>query len=914
MGWGFTACSDDELEPVVPVLEAVGEATAWNTANVTVSTTSITEYVWMVLPSSETVPSEAILYKNGTVVPVSEDGTSTIEIADLERLTDYTVYFAAKYIDEHQVEQAYPETVTVEFTTLDYTEDVTVTKIKVDGADVHIKAPEAVKAREKVLKWGIQNKVMYYSNKNGMMGPTADARMLCLNDQAYPNAIITDDITLNIDEDHRYAKDENGDYILDEYTGEPTYYWDFIAPGEPLILLISEFGWGESDWGWGEGWYQMPFDEMGWSDAYSIAMWEGGELPNEDDYWTEGAYHKKIEFKTLPPEEFDGQVHIETSELSPKGGLVNITHDENVFCYCFAIMDNATYVDMVENYLGGDESLIQWYTTSYFAMMSGFNTMFTAEIDEYYGGVLQASIADFMWDIQPTSTCHVIATAMGGKETEDGMVADQMSQSFTHYTFEIPDYKLDAPKMVVTALPAESAFKVGYNVKCENWKDAPVEEVAYAFNYVREFNMELSYGSTYADLVSGNRYYAAFSEEEIAQVNSDGGCNVYFDVRENSTSRLAVMGWNTEGRPSTFEGENPAAVADATSARIPDAEPVTSTLFDDLVGEWTATATITKQAYGDPDGDGVNGFYDRTEVATSKVTIGDVTCPESLTQDVYDLYEDAGVSKEMTDAYFAELKTSIDEFNAAVRGQNRLLCTGWDFDFNAVDGDYQSMLELATPWDLFIHPDYNASYIEPLMYEFGPKWFLQVAKDGSVFVPVNVNRIAPLTNWYSSRAYHLVGANAEENTSNYTPLEDYMDDVSKWPNLPVEVSDDKQTITIKSYTLDGIEYYPNVIYTSTWGAYLFDTKIVSEVVLTKGWSGDATTTDVAAARKATPAEGVKVAPANGGAGVNIIAPKARTPFAGVKKVAPMKFEGKPVDFKLMNERIQKLAAEKSVRK
>ena len=911
MGFGFSACSNEDVpEPVVPEMAAAGQATSWNTATVTVSTKSISEWAWMVLPANEQVPSETIIFKNGTLVE-GVDGEVTINLDNLSRLTEYSFYAAAKYVDEYQKEQFYEDVVVAEFTTLDYSDDVTITNIKIDGLDVHIKVPEQVKAGTSVLKWGIQNIVMYNSNKNGWMGPTADARMLNLNDQAYPAAILTDDTTLNIDEDHRYALDADGNYILDEWSGEPVYYWDFIAPGEPLVLLISEFGWGESDWGWGEGWYLMPFDEMGFSDDYSMAMWEGGELPNEDDYWTDGAYHKKIEVTTLPPSEFSGKVHIETSNASPMGADITITHDENVYCYCLAILDNATYIDMVDNYLGGDESLLQWYTTSYYGMMSGFMTILTEEINDYYGGALQANLADFVWDLAPTATYHIIATAMGGKETEDGMTADQMAQSFTHYTFELPDYTLEAPKMVVTGLPAESAYKVGFNVKCENWQEVPVVEAAYAMNYVREFNLELSYGSTYADLVEQNRYYAAFSEEEIAQINSDGGYNVYFDVRENSQSRLAVMGWNEEGCPSSFEDENPSAVADASSARVPDAERIESPLFEELKGEWTATATITKQAYGDPDGDGVNGFYDRTEEVKTKITIGDISCPESLTEDVYELYDANGVSREMTDAYFADLKTGIADFNAAVRGQNRLLCTGWGFDFYQVDGD-DSPLQLATPWDLFTHPDYNAATVEPVMHEFGPKWYLQVAEDGSLFVPVNVNRIAPLTQWAYSRGYYLTGANAEENVANYTPSLDDMDDISKWPNIPVEVSADKQTITLKSYTLDDVVYYPNIIY-DNWGSlYLYDTKVVSEIVMTKGWSGEEAATNVEAARKAKVAEGAKVV--NGGK-VNIVTPKARTPFSGVKKVAPKKLEGKAMNFAQINERVQKFnAAQAKLRK
>ena len=38
MGWGFTACSNtDEPTPVVPEMTAVGQATSWDTATVTVS-------------------------------------------------------------------------------------------------------------------------------------------------------------------------------------------------------------------------------------------------------------------------------------------------------------------------------------------------------------------------------------------------------------------------------------------------------------------------------------------------------------------------------------------------------------------------------------------------------------------------------------------------------------------------------------------------------------------------------------------------------------------------------------------------------------------------------------------------------------------------------------------------------------
>ena len=60
-----------------------------------------------------------------------------------------------------------------------------------------------------------------------------------------------------------------------------------------------------------------------------------------------------------------------------------------------------------------------------------------------------------------------------------------------------------------------------------------------------------------------------------------------------------------------------------------------------------------------------------------------------------------------------------------------------------------------------------------------------------------------------------------------------MDDVTKWPNLPVEVSEDKQTITVKSFDFEGDTYYPNVFTNSMWGMEVYNTVIVSEVVLTE---------------------------------------------------------------------------------
>ena len=178
------------------------------------------------------------------------------------------------------------------------------------------------------------------------------------------------------------------------------------------------------------------------------------------------------------------------------------------------------------------------------------------------------------------------------------------------------------------------------------------------------------------------------------------------------------------------------------------------------------------------------------------------------------------------------------------------------------------------------------------------------------------NRVAPLTAWVNSYAYHLVGANATEGVVNATPeSEEDLDNVSKWPNLPVEVSEDKQTITVKAYEKDGITYYPNVMYETSWGPYLYSSKISSDVVLTKGWTGADEETDVEAVRKAAKnakVDGVKVKN-NNNAEINVISPKARTAFFKTKKVTKF-YDGKAVTFEEVNSKMKNLVEKTSVRK
>ncbi len=833
---GFTACSDDEtVHQTNPTLTAEGKGTSWSTAEVTVTANDIVQYAWLVLPSSEAAPDAMVILKDGTKV-TSPAATSTIKVTGLSVLSDYTLYLAAYVVpsNNQMQEELYDEVLAVPFKTTDYSEEFTVIKTTSDGFEAHLKYPDL--GNGKVIKWGLSNIATYNMNvQQGMMFGNAfsDASAVNNNDQAYPASIVRGDTTFVVNNDNRFVRDANGEILYDEWSGVANEYWLFVAPNEPLYMMMSEASWGESDYGWGEGWYSLPFDSYGMSEALMAYLWgETTELPNQDDYWTEGAWHRRYEITTDAPKPYAGKVSLEAAELTTKGGVINVTPDpENTpFMYLLAIMDETMYQQAVDSFLAGKAEHMQWFVTSFVAMYS-ISPM--TMLGSY--GPVQIALEEFFYDLTPGGVYRAVVVAMDGEMQFDEMygeevpVADPMAQSYTELTFTLPDFKLDAPVIEVTPVEPTSAWKAAVNVKCTNYTTSPVVEACYAANAPSEWDMYLEYGSTYTDLIGQNRGYMEISGDDLAAINSEEGLTLEFNTRENEQLRVGVMGWNTEGRPSNPDAEGSKAVADTHSGIVPDATPIESPYYESLVGEWTATATVRVNKYNEDTWS--MEWVDGGQVTTN-VTIGDCYVPESMTDEVYQIYEEAGVSKEMADVYFAEYKEEAALYSKKVRGQNRILCTGWGFDKHSSNPEY-SDLRTKTPWDLFTDAGYNAATTADLFYDFGPKWFLQVAEDGSLFVPVNMNRV-PVAGAWSNELY-LVGGNAESGYAYYQPLQESdMDNVSKWPNLPVEVSEDGNTITIKAFDYDGTTYYPNMTYYSSWsGMAFFYTAVVSDVVLTR---------------------------------------------------------------------------------
>lgn len=811
-----------------------------STADVKLTTSKITKYAYLTYPAAEapqTEPTATVIFATG-ISGDCVDGENVVTVKALDPKTEYVAYFAAQTAKE----EFFDGIAKVEFATEDFTDVITVYDNTHNGFKVAVKVPASVKEKNNAIKWSTSSVFMYYSN-GVMMGGT-DVDNLLSNDEYY-RRYFTDDTILYIDNDHQCVLDENGEFELDEY-GDYKINFNPIIPGQPQIIILGEHAWGESEWGWGEGYYTPMFDY----DAYFAAVGGGGGgwgplkaglalgTADEDPYWT-GFHHREV-VRVLEPEPLNAEIHINTS-LRPNGGLIQIDPDPEVVSYSLLIVDDMT-LSQIMQCLDNNTDYLPWFVESYEALMSLGAMNFEAPAD--------VNLEDILY-LDKEATYYVFVT---GRGDDTGSTI-----CFAQTEFQLPEATKPAPVVEVKGIEkpategAPSPYEVWFNVKCTT-KNA--ETAIYGCNYEREW--ETSKGSYYSDADLIERAGNPLSSNEIAQINSDEGLNIMFTTREDAMTYLGVIAYNDEGTGSE------AAVGKMRSIREPAAERVESDLFTALDGDWTATATVTYQLYNYESG--------KTETVTEekscKVTIGNVEYPATLTDDVYAIYEAAGMNRETTDAYFAGFKEAADVFNEKTRGQNRILCNGFNFEVSQYGGEM--LMDYASPFELFCSTSYNAYDNESILYDFGPKWYLQVAADGSVTVPFNVNYFYPMSQWTRS-TYHLIGA-SDKTALPYAPG-------GGNGEFPATVSDDKNTITIKPVEADNQVYYPVGASQSYNNYWQFNTRVVSDLVLTRGW----TDTPQTAAMKAGRVYTSKIAALSGMKYSPVAKAKSRTAFKAMKK-------------------------------
>ncbi len=853
-----------------------------------VTAPSKVEMAYVVADEPQTL-SPAVTFLTGKVTTVSPGQVLRIERGLYEN-TGYYLYAAAKLNDRE-----YTKMIELQFETGGYncTDLLTVVGKYYDGYKIHITLPESTKEAKNAIRFGGTSLSWYNVLKNAGSGETMTALNAIIASGNRHGNYTLNDTTLVRDNSNVVLLGADGKPIKDEYNQSIDIH-DPIAPGEPTVFLAGECKYGsDSEMGDILGYY---FDAK--DNAYIVPLFDWDTVDENFDWdntnrdswegsgWT-GAF-QKIVFETKKPGKCDATVEIEIpeEEITVTNAKIYFTMDPEVSRYFYMVLDNDTYNQVIDIYLdkvGKPEAEIneafQWFLTSYLAFYEWGIYARTESITAGYDAA--ASFNDGA--LIGGETYHVLCTVMVDDPSDVDNPTNGAYQKFIHKTFKAKPRTKPAPIMQVSPVKnaegVNPSYTATFNIKVTNKDVAGEVEGAYwACNSAREFEMAMNGGATYESLLKGNY---TLSEEEIEELNSEEGLTLSFPTLDGEITRFAIYGVNDEYNFNQIDPETKGVGWNDYEAPMAEEEaPIETDLFEVLAGDWTMTANIY-----------VNKKVDGSVVSTlikdykSKVTISNAVpeLPATLTQDVYDLYEKNKYDKAKVDQMYEELGTLADRFTEyRLAGQNRLLCNGFiDYDSYST-----SRMKYMSPYDLFIDKDYSSYDVAQIIYDFGPKWFLQVREDENgkidVIVPFNSFTLPPLQSW-AGYPFYLGGVGPESAFYDSTP--DY-------PGFPVEISDDRNTITIKPIVIEEDIDSENDMYALKAGSYYMNAlgvnpmtpnslelvaTIKSDIVLTRGWTEPEAPASIAAApRTVKNASAVNPVPQN-------VIKKSRTPLQEAPK-------------------------------
>ncbi len=788
---GFSSCDKDDtldIDIVPPAVQPGEKVENPSTMSFTMNLSGVQQIAYEVAEGHEAVQSRAsqednergaLIFKNavlegGSGIIDAVEGENTIVVKNLEGNKDYTVTFAFKV-----GEGAY-ELKTQKFTTPGYSNIITVLSVSTEGFKVHVEMPDSI-----YWRWGYTQADTYFEMEQ--FG-TDDMSRLEYNGGLF----LKGSQTLDIKNGEVWYEMETE--VYDEETWEvigtekePVYH--SIFPGYSYIFLLAECDEEgvinySTDWG----------DEGGWDDWGPL-----NKLPNVLNYteeWTsdyitfEGKY-AKVQFDVDAPALQESQLTIETVKQTERRAVYNIIPSENTVQYAVTILPMDSY-DMLKNWVG--EDALKWVALNY---SSGIFT-----------DAQQIEVA-------PLDSLTSYKVLVYGSYSDDSMLMSFEELTVTSTPSDKPAATLAVTPLSedrIKALGYDPAYMVGYNVKCAEGNCAGVKYIA---NYASEWDALLSYGMTDADILAnyGVDVFEADDAEFIKGVNSAEGYDVTITSTESTEMVMAIAAYNEDEKMSEV------VVSRVTSAEE-KGTPIESPLFTELAGDWTATYKY-EHHYLDENWEAQKDILEKTFKMT--ITNGITGYPEEMDAETYNSLfnyyvengDDEATAKAKVEDNFADFKAKAKHYSEKYRSLNRMIVTG-----------FEPLHAYKSAWDLAIDLNHSAVDNDDLFYDFGPKMFLQISENGAT-LNSSLDRYPPVSAWYQdgyyTREYYLLGCNGS----------DYLGEVA----FPVEISEDKQTVTIKA--MDG-GYYPSVGYTQyswEWGAS-FHALGLSEIVLTKGWNGE----------------------------------------------------------------------------
>ena len=782
----FTGCKEEQgptLDITVNGSEEFAEEIRSTSASFTIKTSGVEAVAYLVEEGNvaESTKDAAVVYaeaeEDGRVVTVADNAPTTINVYSLEGGKEYTVFFVytkdGKLVFKSKV-----------FTTPAYDRLITVVESRKDGFKFHFNVPDTMHYKYALL-------------------PTEQYNAFRASYRADDITFLSDGILLK------------GPQTID-YTSEQDWYEEgdggfFIHPGSAFTLMIGQcdaegnvlnnLGWVEEDEEYEEDYwdgeaYDPEADATRAGSASAPRMGGYTEEPWYDDYmYPTGLYARQNLLAAL--EMVESKVDVQLVGKTERRIKIRCTADDDVQ-YVVAPFEKNQYNELVNLVT---EDAVASTLLEYFG-------------SEQYSGTLDFEI-DENWFYPEVDSTYIISVI--GVYAEDASV-------ISHDTLHVTLTKSTLPAAEVVITGCENPYGdptpnlVWFNIKSVG--ETPVFAAKHIANYTKDVVKELSYGFTYADLIT---YYGGeLSEEDVQAINSDEGLYLSLYSLEDAENTLIVAAYNEEESEAIYTGVSRAAA-------LPTQPEVSSTLFEDLKGDWTARIIRIKSEYDDEIWD----YVTSVDTTYSTITLGGNfdNSPEAFDNSheayeaIYNDYfmsaldkgaseEEAAVAAEKRVAeQFAEYKKMVTKYEEKYKGQNYILGLG-----------LEEAHTFATPWDLFCSPEYSAYDAEELFYAYGPKLFFQVQQDGSLSLlgDANILSLPPVAawGWYE---FVLAGNNPDDSSVFYSGA------------FPVEVSDDKNTLVIKGVEEQGMKFYPAIGY-QDWGlSYLeggFQT--IADIVLTRG--------------------------------------------------------------------------------
>ena len=890
-------------------------------------------------------PYMLLLEGNGTKTTFYTEGVQQLLDFPVEENKKYYVYLVG--LLENGPSKLYKyEFETGEF---EFSQLATVIGVMPDGYKMHIKVPESVKSTEpgtpgsRAIRY-TQGDLMLY---NFYKSSNDDYYSMLYNAGRY----VTEDTVVEYSDRLNYGEagaDINEDGVVDE--NDMSILWNPIAPGEPVVFVAGEFEWMSepADYkkggqyenktytvngfpfpgGWVDGYYLPIIDGEGYWNYYGRpGGWAGTDKEDEtdaegaptssstpatkgagiigninlasdiDQFWT-GAFQRKV-FRTRVPAKLDADFKVSVDNLKSVDATLTIEPDENVYRYLFTVLDDGVYHQMLE-LLDNKTEYVQWAITSYFAMYNFGQIQVVAESGMTSAPPIVFNLTDFYYEVPSDTKYHVLITGMSGEIGSP--------QCFKHFTFSTPQKtKREGPNVVVKALPEKTTpYSAAFNIRCTSTENNRAERCYYGADYKTGwvYSVNGNSSNSYESLGKTN----TFSAEDIAEINSPSGLDVFIPTIDGETIRLVVVAYNDENISNGInQYEDPTshpAVADCTTpyAKADDYKSWNDLLdTDELVGDWTMTATAA------------GGKQLSQKVSIKRMFTAGEDYPTALPQDVFDMY------KKKTSWTDTQIKGYFDEFRflsedpqkgfntGRLRNQNKLLLEGW---FN----DSQNTLEYLSPWDLFRNDTISTVDVASCFARFGPKIYIHVNKDkegkDSLSISANKMFVSPIADW--SIPFYMAGRRSDLEEDN--TLFQWSDAAGNYVGpltFPVTLSEDHKTITIRPFEAYETLWYPNVIGVSEtllYGVqYVIENPVISEVVLTKGWTDEPAEPEIPATRASRSMKAAKSVCPKGD--VEFGKFYQRNDFTKVRRAEPVQVDGEVITMEKLQENFEKFRKE-----